>query len=473
MLFNSVEYLFFFPTVVILYFLLPLKWRMMMLLAASYYFYMCWKVEYIILIILSTLTDFYAAQQIKKSTKKSTKKRWLWLSLGVNLGILFGFKYFNFFNESVQSIFNTFNLFYGIKGLEVLLPVGISFYTFQTLSYTIDVYNEKIDPEKSLSRFALYVSFFPQLVAGPIERPTNLLPQFKQKIKFSVPNLTYGTKLIIWGLFKKVVIADRLASYVDAVYGNHTEFGALTSIIATIFFAFQIYCDFSGYSDIAIGSARILGINLMENFRTPYLSKGIREFWSRWHISLSTWFRDYLYIPLGGNRVVKWRWYYNLMITFLVSGLWHGANWTFVFWGFLHGLYLIIENQFSSKGNSTTKKPSLYKNTLQILFTFSLVTLAWVFFRASNVNQAFDIIGGFITKMDDLSIMMISKLEMAISVFFLGFLILIEIYANKTPVIDKFDKTPIAIRWAFYYTLLLATISFGVFADQEFIYFQF
>ncbi len=471
MLFNSIDFIIFFPLVVMLYFLLPLRWRTFMLLAASYYFYMCWKVEYIVLILLSTLIDFIAAKKISVATNSATKKRWLWLSLFINLGVLFGFKYFNFVNDNIQSLFDSLNIFYGIRGLEILLPVGISFYTFQTLSYTIDVYRDRVPPERNLANFALYVSFFPQLVAGPIERPSHLLPQFRQNIKFSSTNLSMGAKLMIWGFFKKIVIADRLAEYVDMVYASPTDHSGITSAIATVFFAFQIYCDFSGYSDIAIGSARILGIDLMENFRSPYLSKGIREFWSRWHISLSSWFRDYLYIPLGGNRVIKWRWYYNLMVTFVVSGLWHGANWTFVFWGFLHGAYLIIENQFLGKEN-IAKDSGFLKNLIRVTITFSLVTLAWVFFRASDINQGFAIIKDIFTS-TDFSIMMLSKTEMVISVFFLLVLILIEVLTRKTSVVKEFDSKPVLIRWGFYYALLLSIIAFGVFEKQEFIYFQF
>ncbi len=342
MLFNSLQFLIFFPIVVSIFFLLPQKRRWILLLIASYYFYMCWKVEYIVLIIASTLIDYFVAKKMADLKEKVKRKKWLLISLLSNLGILFGFKYFNFVNANVQALFDNFNIFYGVPAFDVLLPVGISFYTFQTLSYTIDVYNGKTPVQNHLGIFAVYVSFFPQLVAGPIERSRHLLPQFYVEHKFSYDRIKYGLQQMLWGFFKKVVIADRLAIVVDGVYNNLDDYSGISLLIATIFFAFQIYCDFSGYSDIAIGSARVMGFELIDNFKRPYFSKSISEFWRRWHISLSTWFRDYLYIPLGGNRVVKWRWYYNLFITFLVSGFWHGANWTFLVWGGLHGAYLII-----------------------------------------------------------------------------------------------------------------------------------
>ncbi|MCL4856946.1 MAG: MBOAT family protein, partial [Flavobacteriales bacterium] len=272
--------------------------------------------------------------------------------------------------------------------MELLLPVGISFYTFQTMSYSIDNYNEKIKPERHLGIFALFVTFFPQLVAGPIERASNLLPQFHKKQLFDYDRISNGLGLMLWGLFKKVVIADRLAIVVNEIYNNPNDYNGLTLVVGTIFFAFQIYCDFSGYSDIAIGAARVLGFDLMKNFNYPYFSKSINEFWKRWHISLSTWFRDYVYIPLGGNRRIKWRWYYNLFITFLISGLWHGANWTFIVWGIIHGTILIIETITIKKETSNNK----FKNGLLMLKTFIIVCLSWVFFRANNIQDAFSIL---------------------------------------------------------------------------------
>ncbi|MBL4653924.1 MAG: MBOAT family protein, partial [Flavobacteriales bacterium] len=343
---------------------------------------MCWKAEYIILIAVSTIIDYIVAINIYKSKFKFIRKILLGISLVLNLGILFAFKYFNFFSQSILDSFNYFNIFYDVDFFDLLLPVGISFYTFQTLSYTIDVYRGKSKPETHLGIFALYVSFWPQLVAGPIERSTHLIPQFHQNHTFDYKRVVDGLRLMLWGFFKKIVIADRLAVYVNQVYNHPGWYDGFTVIFATVFFAFQIYCDFSGYSDIAIGSARIMGYDLMDNFNRPYFSKSIREFWSRWHISLSTWFRDYLYIPLGGNRVVKWRWHYNLFITFLISGLWHGANWTFIVWGGLHGIYLIVELKTNSILEPVRNLNKWYSKFTMVLFTFGLVLFSWIFFRA-------------------------------------------------------------------------------------------
>jgi alginate O-acetyltransferase complex protein AlgI len=333
------------------------------------------------------LNEIYiAALQIQKTEIKSKRKAWLMLSLIVNLGALFLFKYLNFFADSTRAIFEQFNIFYNSPAFNILLPVGISFYTFQTLSYTIDVYRGSMKAEKDYALFALYVSFFPQLVAGPIERATNLLPQLSKFNKFDYQRIASGLRLMLWGMLKKVVVADRLAIYVNQVYNNVDDYSGLPLLFATVFFAFQIYADFSGYSDIAIGGARVMGVDLMTNFKRPYLSRSIKEFWARWHISLSTWFRDYLYIPLGGNRVVKWRWYYNLFITFLISGLWHGANWTFVIWGALHGTYLIAEIFIKNK-QFTAEIPFKVKHVFRVVVTFAFVLVSWVFFRANSIQD--------------------------------------------------------------------------------------
>lgn len=342
MLFNSLEFLLFFPVVVALYFATPARYRWILLLAASYYFYAAWKAEYLVLIIGSTVVDYWAGLRMGRHETRTGRRPFLIASVVTNLGVLFTFKYFNFFNDSVRAVLDRANIFYDVPAFELLLPVGISFYTFQSLSYSIDVYRGQKTPERHLGIFALYVAFFPQLVAGPIERSTHLLPQFFEQHRFEYDRAVDGLRLILWGFFKKLVIADRLAIYVNEVYGNPGAHSGGAIALATYFFAFQIYCDFSGYSDIAIGSARVMGYDLMDNFRRPYFAKSIREFWSRWHISLSTWFRDYVYVPLGGSRVATWVWYSNLMIVFLVSGLWHGANWTFVVWGGLHGTYMVV-----------------------------------------------------------------------------------------------------------------------------------
>jgi alginate O-acetyltransferase complex protein AlgI len=483
MLFNSLDFLLFFPIVIGLYFALPYRFRWMMLLAASYYFYMCWKVEYIVLIIVSTLIDYYASLQMSKLPDKKGRKKFLILSLVSNLGILFFFKYFNFFNDSVQQTFDAFNIFYDAPVFDVLLPVGISFYTFQTLSYTIDVYKGDTKAEKHLGIFALYVSFWPQLVAGPIERSNRLLPQFYRKNDFDYKRVVEGFRLILWGFFKKVVIADRLAVYVNEVYNHPDMYEGTPVILATYFFAFQIYCDFSGYSDIAIGTAKVMGYDLMDNFNRPYFSKSIREFWSRWHISLSTWFRDYLYIPLGGNRVVKWRWYYNLFITFLISGLWHGANWTFVIWGALHGAYLVTAIYFASFNRKLGDLVGMYKNitwgkVLSVFITFHLVVLAWIFFRANTVQDAFVLLENFFKI--DFSQMGINifpdkdyKLELAISFAVIGIMLFIHLWERKGKLMHLMHNLNTVVRWSIYVVTLLILIFFGVYGEGQFIYFQF
>ena len=354
---------------------------------------MCWRPVYIVLIIISTLIDYCAARLMAATTVTAKRRFYLILSLCSNLGLLFAFKYLNFFNHSLNAVFHAFSITKVIPEFQILLPVGISFYTFQTLSYTIDVYRGKQAPERHLGIFALYVSFFPQLVAGPIERSTRLMPQFYKKVLWNYREVVDGMKLMLWGLFKKIVIADRLALYVDAVYNQPGQFHGYPLILATVFFAFQIYCDFSGYSDIAIGLARVLGFDLMKNFDRPYYAKSISEFWQRWHISLSTWFRDYLYIPLGGNRVAKWRWQANLFIVFLVSGLWHGANWTFIIWGGLHGFYLVFSLWTAELRSKISAALHLTHNiNLQKIWqtgiVFVLVNFAWIFFRANELSDA-------------------------------------------------------------------------------------
>mgnify|MGYP006119580481 FL=1 len=480
MLFNSLHFLLFFPIVVFLYFLMVPKWRTYLLLIASYYFYMSWKPEYAILIFGSTIIDYFTAIKIHQTKSKNRKRNWLILSLGVNLGVLFFFKYFDFFFNSFHDLFVGEAVDGEATLKESLMVVGISFYTFQTLSYTIDVYRERLAPEKDFSRFALFVSFFPQLVAGPIERATHLVPQFRKDYSFDYERVVSGLRLVLWGFFKKVVIADRLALVVNQVYNFPEEQNGLTYLIATYFFAFQIYCDFSGYSDIAIGTARIMGYDLMENFRQPYLSQSIKEFWSRWHISLSTWFRDYVYIPLGGNRRVKWRWYYNLFITFLISGLWHGANWTFIVWGALHGAYLIIGINLS---NWLPKVNNKVVGVLKTVVVFHLVVLAWVFFRAANVHAAFDVFYSMVqfpnALVDFLSgiPVFIGFGEYTITTIFYLVLLVVGLFltdwlSTKSKVKTLYHNHS-ALRWVTYFVLLYGIVFGGYFGKTEFIYFQF
>ncbi|MCP4600828.1 MAG: MBOAT family protein, partial [Proteobacteria bacterium] len=407
MAFNSLQFLVFFPVVVSLYFMVPHRARWPLLLVASYYFYMCWRVEYALLILITTVVSYVTAIAMDRRDDPRWRSFWLASCLAINLGILFVFKYFNFFSQSFYSLANHFNLLEEAPGFDLLLPIGISFYTFQTLSYTIDVFRKGRQPERHFGIFALYVSFFPQLVAGPIERSTRLLPQLFEEKRFDPDRVTRGLKQIGWGYFKKIVIADRLALVVNPVYENVSDQDGFSLAIATIFFAYQIYCDFSGYSDIAIGSARVMGYDLMSNFNRPYHARSIADFWRRWHISLSSWFRDYLYFPLGGSRVsTKTRWCFNVMVVFLVSGLWHGANWTFVAWGGLHGIYLVIgrltrglRERFFAR---LTLLPRQFKGILpgvQIALTFALTTFAWIFFRADSLSDALLVVGRMATGM--------------------------------------------------------------------------
>lgn len=474
MLFNSGQFLLFFPVVIVLYFLFPHRFRWIFLLAASYFFYMCWRPEYIVLILGSTVLDFFLAQKIhalKRDGQSGPARNLLWLSIGVNLGVLFSFKYLNFFVRSVGEMLELSQLQVDLPVLDVLLPVGISFYTFQTMSYTIDVYQGKTEPERHFGIFALFVSFWPQLVAGPIERSNRLLPQFRIEHKFDFDRVVWGLNRMVYGFFKKVVVADRLAIYVNEVYGNVEEYPTLPLILASIFFAFQIYCDFSGYTDIAIGVAAIMGFKLMENFDRPYLSRSIAEFWRRWHISLSSWFRDYVYIPLGGNRVVRWRWYYNLFITFLVSGLWHGANWTFVIWGGLHGTYLIGERLAAPLNASLAKglrKAPFVLKAGQIALTFALVVVGWVFFRADSVQDA----GLVFQKIFSLDLNLNPGLLMAyqgaynFALSFLAVGLLILSYALPR-------NLKLRYNFAFLILTTIAILLLGKGGEAQFIYFQF
>ncbi|MEM6801297.1 MAG: MBOAT family O-acyltransferase [Bacteroidota bacterium] len=476
------------------------QFRWVLLLCASYYFYMAWKPEYILLIIISTVIDYYCGRKMGEIEEKKKRRPYLYISLLSNLGILFSFKYFGFFNDSLEGVITALGGTYHGPTFDLLLPMGISFYTFQTLSYSVDVYHGNLKPEKHFGIFALFVSFFPQLVAGPIERASNLLPQFHKVFSFDAVRVNSGLRLMLWGMFKKVVVADRLAVLVNAVYNDPTEFGGPSLILATIFFAFQIYCDFSGYSDIAIGAARVMGYDLMTNFRTPYFSKSISEFWKRWHISLSTWFRDYVYIPMGGNRVVKWRWYYNLFITFLVSGLWHGANWTYVIWGALHGIYLIASILLAplrarTNGLLGLKEGSRMMKVLDIALVFVLVCLGWVFFRANTVEDAFYIVShmghNFLAELgayvDTLKLMQISidlqaasgaslgmkVWELFVAGFSIAFICAVEYIVAFEQVKKHFKGLPVWVKWSVYWLLIYSIIFFRSFNSGEFIYFQF
>lgn len=466
MLFNSFNYLLFFPVVCVLYYVIPYRARWFFLLIASYFFYMNWEPVYALLIGLSTVITYLCAYQLDLVKKKRTRKILLWLSVILNFGILFLFKYYNFITDSVFQLLTNFGLRVNFPEFKLLLPVGISFYTFQAVGYSIDVYNKRLNHEKHFGKYALFVSFFPQLVAGPIERAANLLPQFSKEIKFNYAKAVEGTKLIIWGYFMKVVVADRLSIYVDSVYNNAEMHSSSSLIVATIFFAFQIYCDFAGYSNIAIGCAKILGFDLMTNFKRPYFAKTCGEFWHRWHISLSTWFKDYVYIPMGGSRVSKNRNYFNLIITFLVSGLWHGANWTFVIWGGLNGVYQVIIKMFK------LDKPKLNNKLLallQILITFILICFTWIFFRANNLSDAVLIVNRMFTEKGALFIGQNAGFIYSI----IGVVILLskDLYDELNLELSFTNK--IYFKYLWYTSLVLLILMIGVFDGSQFIYFQF
>lgn len=418
--------------------------------------------------------DYIIALGIDAAQSTKRKKMLLVISIITNLGILFYFKYYNFFIGSLNEGASLLSSSFSLPFADIILPVGISFYTFQTLSYTIEVYYGRQAAEKHLGKFALYVSYFPQLVAGPIERPQNLLPQLSNPSPIISSNLVKGFRLILWGLFKKVVVADRLAYFVDIVYNNPNDYHGLAVMIATVFFAFQIYCDFSGYSDIAIGTAKTMGVDLMKNFNTPYFSKSVKEFWSRWHISLSTWFRDYVYIPLGGNRVSVNRWIVNLFITFLISGIWHGANWTFVIWGAIHGFIISLEALNSKKKFIKFSFPPIISN----LWTFTIVCFAWIFFRANNVGDAFIIIqnmfqidSSFLEEVKYLNAANLYNLALGIPLILL--LLFIEKSWQLNFIKNIFYHSRLT-RYACYATLIIVIAMLGVFVEQSsFIYFQF
>lgn len=471
MLFNSIQFVYFLPIVIILYYVIPFKFRWIFLLLASYYFYMCWKVEYIVLILASTLVDYIAGLRMGRLNSRKKRTPWLILSLFTNLGLLFTFKYYNFFSSSLNDFFENYNLAYHLPLFDILLPVGISFYTFQTLSYSIEVYLGNQKAEKHLGYFALYVAYFPQLVAGPIERFSRLAPQLKKEHKLKYQNIVNGLRLILYGLFIKMVIADNLSFYVDQVYGSINDYNSFDILTAVFFYSFQIYCDFHGYSTIAIGSAMLMGIRIMDNFKTPYMARNIAEFWQRWHISLSTWFRDYLYYPLGGNRVKLLRWIFNIMIVFTVSGLWHGANWTFVFWGGLFGIIYLLEKGIEKivpLPNSSAAFSIIH--ILLSLKTFLIVTFIWIFFRSQTITDAFDVFSNLFSNY------YISNLELGVNLktwLILGFFILTDILMFNT----RFDlwvgRFHIFLRWIIYATLIFMLVVYSAVEHFPFIYFQF
>lgn len=477
MIFNSIDFAIFFPTVFFLYWLVfnkKVKVRNIYLIAVSYLFYGWWDWRFLSLIIISSFIDFFTGKRIFNEGNPKKRTSYLILSLLVNLGFLGFFKYCNFFIDSFINAFSLFGVNFSAPTLNIILPVGISFYTFQTLSYTIDIYQRKMEPTDDIFEFFAFVSFFPQLVAGPIERAKHLLPQFKEKTQINYQDLRSGLLLVAWGLFKKIVIADRLARFVNAAYADTGHINGLPAIFATVFFAFQLYFDFSAYSDIAIGTARTLGFKLSLNFNRPYLSSSFADFWKRWHISLSSWFKDYVYIPLGGNRKGNWLTKRNVMVVFLLSGLWHGASWNFVIWGGLNGLFIILLDKIlfklASKG---------IQRFLTSLFVSSCWAISLIFFRAQSFSGAIEMYKslGFSNKAD-LFNYGFSKSEFSFTIYLLIFMIIFEIIQErKINLLEWFYSLNRIVRWSIYIGLSLSILYLGSYGiglnDSNFIYFQF
>ena len=473
MLFNSIDFVVFFATVVVFYFTISQKFRWVVLLVASCYFYMAFIPWYILILFYLIILDFFLGLKIEKIEDKKRRLRWLWISIFSNIGTLFVFKYFNFFNESFYEFFGMFNVAYPKYYFSLLLPLGLSFHTFQSLSYVIEVYRGNVKAERHIGIYALYVMFFPQLVAGPIERPAHMIPQFREFHQFSFPRLVSGGQRMIWGFFKKIVIADQLALFVNIVYGNPGEFSGPSLVIATVFFAFQIYCDFSGYCDIAIGAAEVLGFKLSENFNSPYFSSSISDFWRRWHMSLSLWFRDYVYFPLGGSLDKEIKTIRNLLITFLLSGLWHGANWTFVIWGLLNGVYLII-GRWKSKFFHGLPRLSF----VSVFSTFTLTCFAWIFFRAENLTEAWYIVTSLGSGWGSFSLVDAIYLGRVDTDFFLAILgITVLLFVENIRMHPDFYKKTFfsssIVRTAGYTTLIFLILALWEGRGTEFIYFQF
>ncbi len=494
MTFISFEFLIFLSIVALVYFALPGRWRWPFLLVASAVFYLYSGVGPFLLLVAAIVLNYGAGLWLARVERG---RGWiLMLSLVFNLGLLLIFKYFNFFNNSLDQLFERLHWSYRVHSLDVALPLGISFYTFQLIAYLLDVYRRKTPPERHLGLFAASIAFFPKIVAGPIERAEHLLPQLRHPMGFDDPRVVEGLRRILWGVFKKVAIADRLGLYVNTVYGKPDSYSGWTLIVASLFFAFQIYCDFSAYSDIAIGVARLLGFDLVENFRQPYLSRSIREFWRRWHISLSSWFRDYLYFPLGGSRVSLPRNLFNLMIVFIASGLWHGANWTFVVWGALHGLYIGVETLWehwqkrrvpaalSPLPQGEGQGVRALTGLLQTLLTFALVAFAWIFFRVNSLDDAGYVVAhlfDFSKGVEDITgpfnhALFPQQIEFALALMLIALLIAADWLDAHGGIVASMGRGPAVLRWAVYYVLALAigiSLWASASASQTFIYARF
>lgn len=483
MLFNSIDFAIFLPIVFLIYWFITnknLKLQNLLVVVASYVFYGWWDWRFLSLIAFSTLVDYTVGRLLLKEENDAKRKFLLWTSILVNLGFLGFFKYYNFFLDNFITAFTFFGSDIKANSLNIILPVGISFYTFQTLSYSIDVYRKKLEPTKDFIAFAAFVSFFPQLVAGPIERATHLLPQFYKNRTFVYSTAVDGMRQILWGLFKKIVIADNCAQYANLIFNNSSDYSGSTLALGALFFTFQIYGDFSGYSDIAIGTSKLFGFDLMQNFNFPYFSRDIAEFWRRWHISLSTWFRDYLYIPLGGSRggtLMKVR---NTFIIFVVSGFWHGANWTFIFWGALNAIYflpLLLSNRNRNNLDVVAQNKLFpgFKEILAMATTFSLTVFAWIFFRAENLKHAFN----YIEKIFSFSVFEIPRFpdraEALTTIILVVIFVLIEWQGRHGKyAIENISKIKVkSLRTLCYYVVILVIILLGSFKENAFIYFQF
>ncbi|WMI65935.1 MBOAT family O-acyltransferase [Aestuariibaculum sp. YM273] len=482
MLFNSIDFAGFLPIVFVLYWFVAnknLKAQNLLILIASYFFYGCWDWRFLSLILFSTLIDYFVGLALNISKNKNSKKMLLSLSVVVNLGLLCFFKYFNFFIDNFNAVFLLLGRPLGISSLNIILPVGISFYTFQTMSYTIDVYKNKIEPTKNFIAFAAFVAFFPQLVAGPIERAKNFLPQFKKKRYFDYSRAVNGLKQVLWGLFKKMVIADNCAVFVDDIFLNHTDYNGSTLLIGAFFFTIQIYCDFSGYSDIAIGVSRLFGFNLMKNFAFPYFSRNIKEFWRRWHISLTTWFKDYVYIPIGGSWGSKLMQARNTIFIFVIIGFWHGAHWKFIVYGLINGLHFIpsiIKGKSKTYENVVAYK-KIMPTTIEfmgMIKTFTFLVIVRVFFRANSLSDAISYLSGIFSK-SLFSVPNFGNRFMALIVLILIMIFfLIEWLGrhDEYAIENLVDKRKPIYKWGVYYLLVFLIFYFSG-EQQQFIYFQF
>lgn len=481
MLFNSISFAIFFPIVFMIYWILgkkSYKWQNIFLLLASYYFYGCWDWRFVFLLAFSTALDYYSGIKIHEAQNRSLKKTWLIISVGLNLGFLGFFKYYNFFIDSFVDLIEKIGFQAHLPTLSIILPVGISFYTFHGLSYVFDIYNDKIKPTRNIVNYTLFVSFFPLLVAGPIERATHLLPQIKRARVFTYERATDGMRQILWGLFKKMVIADNAAIYANAIFANYETASGSELFLGAVFFTFQIYGDFSGYSDIALGTARMLGFDLLKNFNFPYFSRDIAEFWRRWHISLSSWFKDYLYIPLGGSHGGNWMRIRNTFIIFIVSGFWHGANWTFIAWGTLNALFILPSIILRTNRNylDVVAKGKVFPNLkelFQVVITFLLTVIAWVFFRSNTITDAVL----YVSKLFDSSLFSVPTLNKAAlgTLILIAFLLIVEWFGreNNYGIEKTFSNSPQLIRWSFYAFIILLLGLFMATNETPFIYFQF